>query len=54
MAERSSSSLHRGLRLSVLNPLAMTSPIMEFFSSWVTTSGAGTAVRETVKTSSSS
>jgi hypothetical protein len=37
----------RGLLLRVRKPLASTSPSAEFCSSWVTTSGVGTEVRET-------
>ena len=54
MAERNSSSLQRGLALSMRKPLANTSPNAEFFSRIDTTSGPGTPLRVTVITSSSS
>src|SRR5688572_2620853 len=54
MAARMSSSVERGLALSARKPAASTSPSEELRSSLDTTSGAGTALRDTLMASSSS
>ncbi|MNV71552.1 hypothetical protein D3C71_1645790 [compost metagenome] len=54
MAARRSVSLHWGLLLRVRRPLASTSPSAEFCASWLTTSGVGTDLDDTVMASSSS
>src|SRR5512140_2867001 len=54
MLARMSTSLQRGSELSARRPLASTSPSAEFSSSWRTTSGVGTDVRDTARASSRS